>query len=550
MSRYRISPSAHQLRRIRANMVSRLESADRGATNPSTGSARSTLWILVALTILAALLRFYRIGNQNFWIDEVTTLNAVNMGASLTLKELMANIQGPLHAGILWLVSQVTMREEAFRSISAVASVATLPIVFLLGRALFDRRTGLLAALFFAVSPFSIWYAQEARNYALLHAFAGLSTLIVYRLVERGRGGWARYAISTIAALYLNLSAAFLALGHNLFAARRVLRDRRFLQTWAVAYVIIAVSFVPSLWGVAQWADKVEVAERVVFAPAAEEATLLRGEHTFVPAAIPYSIFAMTYGYTLGPSLKVLHLEPSARAFLRHAPLVVPAGLVLAAALVLGLLRAVPNRLTLGLIVSITCAVFGGTVLTALWNVKPYGVRYVSVILPVLVVVIGAGVSALPRWPRAALAAVIVLLSGVSLWSHYYDPEHWKEDVRSAVRYIEKHERPGDVVAVPVVLDVFDYYYRGEARRFTVYPSETGSAERVREVIEEHTGPAPRLWLIDARLWGSDPNRRIPAYLRGRHELVDHQTFPCAAVSLFRMAGGGEPAREAVPPPS
>jgi 4-amino-4-deoxy-L-arabinose transferase-like glycosyltransferase len=528
-------------------MVSRHESGDRRAQRPVAAGARGAPWILAGLTLLAAFLRFYRIGNQNLWLDEITTLNAVNMGARLSLEDLVTNIQGPLHAAVIWLVTQVTMREGALRAVSAVASVATVPIVFALGRELFDRRTGMLAALLFAVSPFSIWYAQEARNYAFLYAFAGLSTLLVYRLIERGGRVWAGYVLSTIAALYMNLSAAFLAVGHNLFAARRVLRDRRLLRRWAIAYAIIAVAFAPSLWGVARWAHKVEVAERVVFAPVAEEEVLLRGEHTFVAEAIPYSIFAMYYGYSLGPSLRVLHLDPSAGAFMRHAPLVIPAAVVLAAALVLGLVRAARSRAALAFIISMACAVFGGAVLASLLNIKPFTVRYASVIQPLLVVVVAAGIGALPRWPRVVLGAAVVILCGVSLKSHYYDPEHWKEDVRSVARYIEEHERPADVVLVPVVYDPFHYYFQGEAYFFTLHPPDTVSEERIERRIEEHAEQAPRLWFVDARLWGTDPARRIPAYLRGHHELLDHQAFPCAEVSLFRMlreegSGRGTPA--------
>jgi uncharacterized membrane protein len=527
-------------------MVSRLEPEDGRAADPSRGGARPTLWILVVLTLLAALLRFYRIGNQSLWIDEVLTLDAMNLGGRVTLRAFLMNIQGPLHAGILWLVSQVTVREAALRSVSAVASVATVPVVFLLGRDLFDRRAGLLAALFFAVSPFSIWYAQEARNYALVHAFTALSTLLVYRLVVRGGRGWAAYAAGMVIGLYLNLSAGFVAIGHNLFAAGRALRDRRLLRAWAITYAIIAIAFLPQLWGVAQWVDKARVTDRVVFAPAAEDATLLRGEHTFNPAALPYSVFALSYGYTLGPSLTDLHLAPPAEAFLDYAPLVIPAGLAAAAALVLGLVRAARNRTVLVFIVSIVCAVFGGAALTALWNVKPYTVRYVSVTLPMLAVVMGAGVAGLRRRPRAVLTLVIVGFCVVSLAGHYYNPEHWKEDVRSVARYIEEHERPDDVVVVPVVLNTFDFYYRGAARRFTMYSPDIASDERVAEVIEERVGTSERLWFIDARLWGADPHRRIPAYLRGRHELVERREFPNAELSLFRVVG--PPAGAEAPP--
>jgi uncharacterized membrane protein len=531
-------------------MVSRTAPAGHGAGDPSAALDRSTLWTVAALTVVAALLRFYRIGNQNLWIDEVTVLNSVNMGATVTLREFFGNIQGPLHSGIIWLLSRVTMREAALRSVSAAASVATVPIVFLLGKALFDRRTGLLAALLFAVSPFSIWYAQEVKNYALLHAFAGLSSLLVFRLVQRGGGRWVSYVASMIAGLYLNLSMVFLAAGHNVFGALKVIGDRRFRRSWVIAYAVIVVAFVPSLWGVARWADRAEVAERVAFVPAADEETLLRGEHTFTLTALPYSVFAMGYGFTLGPSLAALHVEPTAAPFLRHAPVVVPAAIALAAALSLGLVRAARDRLVLGLILSVTITVFAAVSVSALLNIKTYTVRYVSVAFPVMVVITAAGVGSLPRWPRAALAGVIVLMSAISLSGHYYRPEHWKEDVRSAARYIDEHELPGDIVAAPVIAHVFDFYFDGNAKWFAMYRGETRNDERVREVLDERLGGATRLWFIDARLWEVDPDRRVPAYLEGHYALIDHQSFPNAELRLYDVSRGAGGHGGAGSPPS
>jgi 4-amino-4-deoxy-L-arabinose transferase-like glycosyltransferase len=531
-------------------MASRHESAGRRAVAAPTGSGRSTVWIVAAITLLGAFLRFYRIGSQNYWVDEITTLNAVNLGAGLSWRDLAENIQGPLHAALVWLVSQVSMREAVLRSISAVPSTATIPLVFLLGRRLFDRRAALLAALVFAVLPFSIWYAQELRNYAMLHAFSALSTLLAWDLVERRGRAWAGYVVSTIVSLYLNLSAAFLAFGHNLFAARRLFADRRFLRRWAVAYAVILVCFLPAVWGVARWADTSEVPERIVFAPAADEEALFRGETTFAWSAIPYSVFALSYGYSLGPTLTALHTEPPLEAFLAHAGLVVPAGLTLAAVLLLGLWAAARRPGALTLVLSAVAAVTGGAVLAAIFNVKPFSVRYLSVILPILAVLIGAGLGALPRWPRVALAGAVLTFCGVSLWNYYYTPAYWKEDVRGPSSYIEEHERPGDVVIVPVVLDVFDYYFRGEAPRFGIYLREAESDEQVRKLIDERAGSASRLWFIDARLWGVDPERRIPACLRAHHELVEVREFRGAELLLFRVKGPNGPVEDISAPSS
>jgi hypothetical protein len=67
------------------------------------------------------------------------------------------------------------------RSLSALAGIAAIPVAYLAGRDLIARATGLLAAAFTAVSPFLIWYSQEARSYMLLGLFCGLSFWLFVR---------------------------------------------------------------------------------------------------------------------------------------------------------------------------------------------------------------------------------------------------------------------------------------------------------------------------------------------------------------------------------
>ena len=48
-----------------------------------------------------------------------------------------------------------------------LAGTLLIPLLYALGRDLWDRRTGLVAALLGTVAPFLIWYSQEARMYGL-----------------------------------------------------------------------------------------------------------------------------------------------------------------------------------------------------------------------------------------------------------------------------------------------------------------------------------------------------------------------------------------------
>ena len=58
---------------------------------------------------------------------------------------------------------------------SLIAATALVPLLYVVGRDIYDRRAGFAAAALGAVAPFAVWYAQEARMYALFMVFALLA---------------------------------------------------------------------------------------------------------------------------------------------------------------------------------------------------------------------------------------------------------------------------------------------------------------------------------------------------------------------------------------
>ncbi|MCK4410369.1 MAG: glycosyltransferase family 39 protein, partial [Candidatus Eisenbacteria sp.] len=252
---------------------------------PAAGAdvgARTLRVALPLLVLLGALLRFYRLGGQSFWVDEILTLKAANIGESLGFRDVFSNIQGPFHALLIHFVAKLSTSEVALRSLSAVAGTGTIPLVYLLGRDMAGRRAGLVAAALFAVSPFSVWYSQEVRNYSLVILLSAASTLAAWRIITRGGRAWVLYVASVTLALYSNLSAAFLWLAHTVFGLGRLVRERR-LWKWAAACLVIAVLFLPVFLGLIRWVEVDEVGDRVVVAALAEEEELLRGSTTFSP---------------------------------------------------------------------------------------------------------------------------------------------------------------------------------------------------------------------------------------------------------------------------
>ena len=500
-------------------------------------------WALIAVVAVGAFVRLWGLGRQSLWVDEIITLKAAGVGGAFTWSDFVGNIQGPLHAFIVHWVSRLSTDEVALRAVSAVAGILTIPTVAELGRRMFDRRTGFVTALLLAVSPYSVWYSQEVRNYSLLTLAAAWATLAVWHIAHERRGGTASYVASTVAALYLNMSAIFMAAGHGLYLVLRLRRSRRRLLGWLTAAVLIVALFTPGMWSLMRWAQSGGIGEHVGLPTEAEPEELLRGETTFAPGALPYAVFAMGYGYTLGPSLTELHVQSPLSAFLEYLPVVAVAGLVLAAALLLGLVRLWFRR-EAGLLLLLTFLVPAvGAVVLALANVKPFNVRYLTPGLPALLLFAGAGIGLLRRRPAALLCAALVVFCGLSLRNYHAVPAYGRDDVRSAVEFVEGREEPGDVILAPVVRDVFRHYYDGPAELVVLYPGQTGSDEEVARRLGELLTDARRVWFIDSRWWHVDPQRRIPSYLGRVYETVELATFPGVAIALYQGEAGADGSR-------
>jgi mannosyltransferase len=165
--------------------------------------------ILVSLTVLAAVVRFWRIGHQSFWFDEGFTV-ADSHASFRRMLGLVHHVEltPPLYFCVAWIWSRIFgLGEVALRSLSAVAGVAMVPATYLIAAKLISRRVALLAAALVACNPFLIWYSQEARSYITLALFGTLSLLafVCIRLPNpsgRWLAAWAVAASLTITTHY------------------------------------------------------------------------------------------------------------------------------------------------------------------------------------------------------------------------------------------------------------------------------------------------------------------------------------------------------------
>ena len=186
--------------------------------------------VVVALTALAALLRLTTLSLQSFWLDEGYTVRLLRMPLAQMLRTVPKTESTPyLYYAVAWIWTRAFgFSEYGVRSLSALAGIATVPVVYLAARWLAGRRAGAIAGLLVAVSPMMVWFSQEARAYALATLLSALSVLCVvgYQRSRRSRwlAGWAAAAALGLAAHYF---VAFVVLGELLWLWRTAPYDRR-----------------------------------------------------------------------------------------------------------------------------------------------------------------------------------------------------------------------------------------------------------------------------------------------------------------------------------
>src|SRR5437016_7738849 len=207
--------------------------------------------IVLAIVLLAALLRFHEIGRQSLWNDEGNTLRLVERSIPLLLENASHDIHPPGYYLALKVWWSLTGESEfALRAFSALAGVLTVACVYALGRALSAPGAGALSALLVAVNAFSVYYGQEARMYALLALFAAASMLVFVRWTARPAWRIAlALALINAAGLYTQYTypAVMLTQGIMFVAWWITRRDRWTLTMYVILNVLTILLFAPQL---------------------------------------------------------------------------------------------------------------------------------------------------------------------------------------------------------------------------------------------------------------------------------------------------------------
>ena len=199
-------------------------------------------FVLVAIILLALLLRVVNIGERTLWYDEAFAILFAKSGWSAMLDGTISPVENgaaDVHPLLYYELLHLWMRlfgssVSATRLLSVTIGVLTILTIYGLGRDWFGTRTGLAAALITATAPFHVQYSQETRMYALLALELVAATWLYWRAWTRGGWGyWAGFALMAAASMYTQQLAAFYLAALGTLPV--LLRDWRFLRRTILA---------------------------------------------------------------------------------------------------------------------------------------------------------------------------------------------------------------------------------------------------------------------------------------------------------------------------
>lgn len=502
--------------------------------------------LVIIILLLATAARFHRIGAQSLWYDEGVAYAHSTRALPELISHLQTNVHVPAYFTLLgWWRSVTGSSEFALRMLSALFSVIGVAFAYGLGARLFHPVAGLAAAALVAFNSFSIYYAQEARMYAMLTAIAASSMWLFLSIVRQrdaeasGKTGWRRaigLGLINALGLYTHFAQAFVILTQAALVAlgfcaafigwRRARRQPvRFWRRWLkvpLAHVLTLILFLPWLpVAIAQLGNR---SHRLQHLPIdqmlVEMMELLAFGSAFDLSASQLWLVACVF--------LLLGLLPSAHRRRDRWIGLLPVAWALISIAVFLFLGLGEGFLRFLLPAQLAFALWLGGGVCVLWRLSfRRGPSYLR---------------ALPKLASALALAVYLLALFLGLDALYHHPAFQRDDMRGLARQIEDELRLGDavIVSAPGLQELFRYYYQADA---PVYPLPLGGDdEATRNEVLDIIAAHDRMQVILYGAEQQDPNLIVETTLnRNAFEVDDRWVDDLRHVLYVSPADISEP---------
>ena len=157
---------------------------------------------LAILTIIAALIRFWKLSDWSFWADEVFTIQDARDNS------YFPSINPLIYFFVSLSIKIFGVNEWSARFSPCIIGILTIPILYFPLRAIFGSKTAIIAVLFTALSPWHLFWSQSARGYSLTFLFSSLSALTFFIALETDN---LKFVVIALATTILSILSHFLS---------------------------------------------------------------------------------------------------------------------------------------------------------------------------------------------------------------------------------------------------------------------------------------------------------------------------------------------------
>ena len=364
-------------------------------------------------------MRVPTLAEQSFWLDEAYTERLVRMSLGGMLHQVpITESTPPVYYVLAWCWTHAFGYSEfAVRSLSALAGILTVPVVYALTLRLTGRRAAVIAGTLVAFSPLLIWYSQEARAYALATLLSTVSLLCFVAFLDSGERRWlAGWTVASTLGLATHYFVGFVVGPELAWLLWRHRADRRVLiaaaTVLAVAVALVPLALAQRGTGHADYISQGSLTTRLVQIP----------KQFLTGYATPSQVISSALAALLAAfgALQVL----------------------------IRLRGRVARRAVIPLIIGVACVLI--PVGLALVGVDFINTRNLLPALPPLLVVVAIGFAALPSRPAgmaltAGLAVVFVVVVAIVDTNPRYQRDNW----HGASEALGAYGQPRAIVVTP-----------------------------------------------------------------------------------------------------
>src|SRR3989344_3024680 len=445
---------------------------------------------MIVLILAAGLIIRLVALDQSLWLDEAINITFVK---SLNLKSLIfeysiGDFHPPLYHILMrgWILL-FGISEIAVRLPSVILGLATVYVVYLIAKKLFDNKTALISATLIATSPLHVYYSQEARMYMLAAFFASLSVYFFVSILKKETlVYWFGFVTSTALMLYSDYLPYLLLPVYVIFLLIFKNNIRKSTaRTFLPAFILIFVLIVPWLSIFPK-----QLSAGLSAAAASPAWSNVVGSSSLKDLAVMYVKFVIG--------------RISNDNNLIYALLFAPAGAIFALMLFLSSFRMSHLRffLWLWLLVPILSAFL----ISFLVPVFAY-FRFIFV-LPAFYMLIAASIN-LVNWPKfnRVFLTLAVAVNLVSLGIYFTNTKFQRENWKGAVAYVHAASA-GDTIVLFEASDPFSpfvYYNKDRVKAYGALESFNPNQDEVATKVDNLTQNARKVFLFQYLSQITDP---------------------------------------------